>query len=638
MLFKLITFLKKYWFRAIFFITGLGSLIWFLVRVIPKPSRAQYPCMKAAAPLASSFVCYLLGIGSLAVVYHHAKDRFKRSKYVAAFGFVLLGLIAGGVAIVGSTEKAKAYPLAEDQPVNQPVGDAKGIFPGRVVWVHDVNATNEKCTNGRSDFWSDDKNTNQEVVSTMLSASIRKLTGTDNDVAAWDSIFHYYNRTHGRGNVGYSPGEAIVIKINLNGLNGNAPKEKNVNTSPHLCYLVVEQLVDVAGVNESDIYIGDPGTAMTDLTYKRCHDDFPDVNYMGTGWGQYRVSSSGNKVFHYSDGISDAIELPAEFVDATYLINIPVFKKHHRAGISICAKNHVGTINQFSGQNYANGDWHESLPTPFGAGENINGDYGVYRCFVDIMGHQDLGGKTILYLVDGLWGSTNWGHPPVKFAMEPFNNDWPNSLFTSFDPVAIESVCYDFLYYEFDEYNEYEGGEITDDRGPFPHFNGVDDYLHQAADIASRPSDIVYDPEDDGSALGSLGTHEHWNNATDMKYSRNISSEGKGIELYKTTSVGKTEYKAPANSLVVNFPNPVKESTTLQFSLEMASDVDVQVFSLDGRNVSTLSLGKINSGNHNVLMNKQNGLPQTAGQYSYRLKVSNVKGYYFLSGKMSVVE
>ena len=55
----------------------------------------------------------------------------------------------------------------------------------------------------------------------------------------------------------------------------------------------------------------------------------------------------------------------------------------------------------------------------------------------DIMGHKDLGGNTILYLVDGLWGSVNWGHPCVKFAMPPFNNDWPSSLFTSFDPVAI---------------------------------------------------------------------------------------------------------------------------------------------------------------------------------------------------------
>jgi hypothetical protein len=31
--------------------------------------------------------------------------------------------------------------------------------------------------------------------------------------------------------------------------------------------------------------------------------------------------------------------------------------------------------------------------------------------------------------------------------------------------------------------------------------------------------------------LTSLGVHEHWNNATDKKYTRNLSSSGTGIEL-----------------------------------------------------------------------------------------------------------
>ncbi len=35
-----------------------------------------------------------------------------------------------------------------------------------------------------------------------------------------------------------------------------------------------------------------------------------------------------------------------------------------------------------------------------------------------------------------------------------------------------------------------------------------------------------------GKEIGSLGVHEHWNNAKDKKYSRNLSSKGKGIELF----------------------------------------------------------------------------------------------------------
>jgi hypothetical protein len=46
----------------VFLLFGLVSLIWFLVRIIPKPSRAKYPCIRVAAPLASGFVVYLLGM------------------------------------------------------------------------------------------------------------------------------------------------------------------------------------------------------------------------------------------------------------------------------------------------------------------------------------------------------------------------------------------------------------------------------------------------------------------------------------------------------------------------------------------------------------------------------------------------
>jgi hypothetical protein len=39
--------------RILAAVAGLVALTWFLVRVIPKPSRASYPCQRAAFPLAT---------------------------------------------------------------------------------------------------------------------------------------------------------------------------------------------------------------------------------------------------------------------------------------------------------------------------------------------------------------------------------------------------------------------------------------------------------------------------------------------------------------------------------------------------------------------------------------------------------
>ena len=85
------------------------------------------------------------------------------------------------------------------------------------------------------------------------------------------------------------------------------------------------------------------------------------------------------------------------------------------------------------------------------------------------------------------------------------------------DQVAIDSVCFDFLVTEWSDY---------------PRISGAHDYLHEAALANNPPSGALYDPEKDGIALESLGTHEHWNNPKDKQYSRNLGTDY-GIELIK---------------------------------------------------------------------------------------------------------
>lgn len=63
-------------------------------------------------------------------------------------------------------------------------------------------------------------------------------------------------------------------------------------------------------------------------------------------------------------------------------------------------------------------------------------------------------------------------------------------------------------------------------------YEGVQDYLHEAALANQAPSGTCYDPERDDACMESLGVHEHWNNATDKQYSRNLDPQnGRGIEL-----------------------------------------------------------------------------------------------------------
>jgi hypothetical protein len=69
-------FLKQPYNKIILLSIGLGALIWFLIRVIPKPSRATYPCQRAAFPVASAFVIWLTGFTASILGFKYLKSIF----------------------------------------------------------------------------------------------------------------------------------------------------------------------------------------------------------------------------------------------------------------------------------------------------------------------------------------------------------------------------------------------------------------------------------------------------------------------------------------------------------------------------------------------------------------------------------
>ena len=516
---------KRRWLIWLFPLTGFIALIWFLVRVLPKPSRAAYPCQRVAFPLASGFIIWLLGLAGSLTALQKAKRCRTKARFVLAA--VLITVSVGCLWLALSATEQKATFAAPQTP-NDPIGVARGVHPGRVVWIHDPNATD---WDGYSspEHWYDDNHTEQAVVDKMVSRAVRGLASEGFDAAAWDSIFQNFNRRRGKGNVGYTPGEKIAIKIN-NTMCYNAntstfeQRSNNINridNSPQMTISLLDQLVNVLGVDQEDITIGDPGRIMPNFYYNIVQARFPKVCYMASYGGQGRTQSTFSNVeFHWSTSAANGKRqdyIPRSFAEADYMINFAILKTHDSGGITLCGKNHYGSLlrnpdGTLYGKKYNYYDMHNTLPSNRRA-------MGQYRALVDLMGHPELGGKTVLYIVDGLFAGQNWDSRPVKWNMAPFNGDWPSSLFVSQDPVAIDSVCCDFLKAEWNDDSYYDG---------------ADDYLQEAALADNPPSKTFYDPNGDGIGLDSLGTHEHWNNPVDKQYSRNLGT-GEGIELISLT-------------------------------------------------------------------------------------------------------
>jgi hypothetical protein len=511
--------------RIGFSIAGLGSLLWFLIRVVPKPSRASYPCMRVAAPTASSFVCWLLGTVASLTFVRKARGYLRQSRYVVAG----LCLVAGGItaAVLFTTSDSPALaslPAAPLEP-NAPQGTARGANPGRVVWVHDSTATN---WGGVGDgHWWDSAHTDQAVVDMMLSRALRELSGQASDTAAWDALVRYFNRTHGRGDVGFSAGEKIMIKVNFVGfLDGSwggvdtltyelRSRMDYMNTSPQAIRALLRQLVHVLGARQQDITVGDPTALFPNQYYDYLHGEFPDVRYLDRRGGNDRVAAQFSSVpFYFSNKPTGWNQdyVPQSYAGAAYFINLANLKSHSSAGVTLCAKNHYGSLIRLPiGGGYYS--LHSSLADQLR-------QMGNYRAMVDLMGHAHLGGKTLLYLIDGLYAGV---HPddtmPSRWDVAPFGGDWTSSLFASQDGVAIDCVGFDLL-------------QLEGDPRAYPQKAAVEDYLIEAALADTPPSGTFYDPDHDGdvSRLSSLGVHEHWNNTVDRQYSRNLGT-GDGIEL-----------------------------------------------------------------------------------------------------------
>ena len=427
---------------------------------------------------------------------------------------VLVAAMAGVIALAAlASQVAKA-----ERPA--PIGEAKGIHPGRVVWVHDPNATNWK---GPGDgHWWEPAHTDQKEVNEMLSRALRGLTGEATDAGAWDKLFRHLNKTRGKGDVGYKPGEKIAVKVNFVGFiasmgavnTATCKLERRpdyMNTSPQVILALLRQLVQVAGAKQEDISLGDSLACIANEYYDLLHAEFPKVQYVdGLGKpGRVRVKSS-TVPFYWSCRPEGARQdyVPDSFADAEYLINLANLKAHTGAGVTLCAKNHFGSLVRGP----ADKSYYDMHRNSFAQ------EVKVYRPQVDLMGHAHLGGKTVLYLIDGLYSGKHPIDPaPRKWKSLPFNGNWTSSLFASQDPVAIDSVGLDFLQTEWQDY---------------PRQTGVDDYLREAALAGDPPSGTFYDPDHPTKEkrLSSLGVHEHWNDPKEKKYSRNLGL-GKGIEL-----------------------------------------------------------------------------------------------------------
>ena len=535
--------------KICFPLLGLAALVWFLIRVVPKPSRMEYPCQQVAAPIALSFVAFisstLVGVGT----WKRVRNLWNARRVTLGLSVLLIGVLASGTLYVMSVDNSLMGQVIRKQidngtdmgrfiPIdapNTPMGVAKGIHPGRVAWAYDPKAA---AWDGKHGLYSDADNNSQTRVNDMLEGVIIALTNQKTIDKAWDELFRLFNYKKGKGAVSYKKGEKIAIKVNLNDNGGS----NIIDATPQSVYALLHQLIDIMQVPQNNITVYDAQRRGISAIYDYMQPLYPEVNYQN--WGGFVPD-----VIHYSSEITDkgSMSLARAAYEADYMINMALMKRHSeptdkwrdsagQTGITSTGKNQFGSLEKVPPLHFSIRDW-----------SSFRG-MGTYNCIVDLMAHERIGGNTLVYIVDAMYVNPKHNGHAVRFKRAPFNNGWTSSFLASNDQVAIESVVLDFIYSEL----------------PLPA--NADNFLHEAANIGNPPSGIAYA----GKKLVSLGVHEHWNNPEQRMYSRNLGT-GKGIELYR---VPLDENRAAIEYFYA-------DGTTLHYKVSNADEVRLNNMKLD---------------------------------------------------------
>ena len=333
---------------------------------------------------------------------------------------------------------------------------ARSAFPSnRVVHTQSDAATYwDYATGWYGDYVS------QPVVDAMTDRGVMALTNTVTLADAWRALIP-----------AYTSGQIVAIKINLNNADCN-DGDQVIDALPQPVNSVIRGLKAI-GVPEDNIWVYDvtsgwhngemPARLVAQITAL-----YPNVQFHSNESGcSIALGYSSTEKIHFAvpsgkPAISNRPICNA-LVGASYLINMPIMKKHGMAGVTLGFKNHFGSFDSCQLVH-----WSVDL----GDGEYVS----TYNGLVDIYDNAHFRNKTVLTLGDGLYGARINNYDEVPSPWPTFGNKSPNSLFFSMDPVAIDCVMYDFL--------DAEGGVPA----------GSDDYLKLA------------------NAHG-LGSFEHWDAA-----------------------------------------------------------------------------------------------------------------------------
>lgn len=251
--------------------------------------------------------------------------------------------------------------------------------------------------------------------------SIKALTGTNSISEAWEYILPC-----GLNCVD----KKIAIKVNFN--NRDCTASNTHCPSYQVINALITQLIEQTDISTGNINVLDASRSIPSY--------WGNQLYSGVLQNYHEGSQDPNHCISGRTCLSRAITW------ADYVINMPILRTHGGAGVTLSLKNHLGSTEQPS-------TFHGSAPNY----DFFKTDPGQ-NSLVQLNILPFIKNRTILVVADALYGlkcgGPNNESPDGSCGIKPY----PNSIFLSTDPIAVDSVMIDYL--------ESRGASFSSSRNP----------------------------------------------------------------------------------------------------------------------------------------------------------------------------
>ncbi|NQV17558.1 MAG: DUF362 domain-containing protein [Armatimonadetes bacterium] len=639
--------------KLLFCIIGFASLIWFLVRVIPKPSRAAYPCQRAAFPIASAFVIWIVGMITSAWLYINARLNWRRSRYTVAVILALLAvIISTSVSIKDKQLMASAYQISGKLERDKSLvfndliyRDSLTISPAATVGV--VKSSQQQA-----------EDIEYAEIESMVFEAIEKAGGFDNLIADGDTVVLKPNLIASRdfsNSPQYFDPEVNGVATDYRVIQATVNAVRDVNPNG-IVYLLEGSGVGETTQNMQNL-LWDQVTGLDSIIYL---EEIGGAWFDTTSVDLQGVSLPEDKVL-YSEG-NNRYWLSKIYYEADVLISLPVLKNHQATGSTGAIKN-VG-IGATPSKIYGLGPGN---PNPYERWQEIeHGNYGSQRYILHYWIHDFFMCRPVDFVVmDGLQGLQNG---PLCHNASSLESCQMNArlMLASRDPLAIDAIaalleghdpeliphlttlhndslgCAEPDWIRVDgikvgdekqNYTIFESGTLSEYNDFTPPIFTVDSCYVSSNDLCFA---LTVDEEVtkvevalDGEMMDfiRIGNFESFsfdlgtNVVTDeteitvFAYDKYLNYSYEIVDIY--TSVEDENFQSSSHLQFSIYPLPTHNVTNIHFSLTLNQNVKLDIYNVKGQKITSLTDKFMAKGSHNIVWNVKN---VSSGVYFVKLK------------------